>query len=247
MIQSGSSFMKTSNSFNPSSFSRDHQSKLRYSFPLNDLKRFLYPDHLQNPLSTGRLYVFAYCGPFDENGKLRCGYKGIRTMQEYELEEMCQQYEREDLIHIYLHKPCDFGSLLMAEQNGIIYQADGHLKCAKGKAYLPNITPSEVDSVFAFLSRNELGELSFHEVQDEILRYRKERIQTYKLVYPQLHNSIGSSSSNHTETTVTRKYKSKIGPTVSETVAPCFMFQHMKGLRNSDIIDKVRNKLYVYF
>ena len=92
------------------------------------------------------------CGPLDEKGQLRSGFKGAlhasvfvqatyfdllvqtcvatiesilsiagsRVVADYELEEMCIQYEREDLIRIYLHKQSDFGSLSVQEEEDII-------------------------------------------------------------------------------------------------------------------------------
>ena len=57
----------------------------------------------------------------------------------YELTEMCIQFEREDILSVYVEKQRDVGLLSIAEQEMIISQADGHLKCAKGKAMLPQI------------------------------------------------------------------------------------------------------------
>lgn len=88
------------------------------------------------------------CGPLDENGCLRSGFKGRHVLMDYELDEMCVQNEREDLIKIYLHKEGDFGSLSMAEEEAIIGQADGHLKRAKGKAMLPRLTKDDIVAIF---------------------------------------------------------------------------------------------------
>ncbi len=33
---------------------------------------FLFPAHLEHPESTGRMDVFAWYGPVDDDGKLRC-------------------------------------------------------------------------------------------------------------------------------------------------------------------------------
>ena len=52
---------------------------------------------------------------------------------------MCIQFEREDILSVYVEKQRDVGLLSIAEQEMIISQADGHLKCAKGKAMLPQI------------------------------------------------------------------------------------------------------------
>lgn len=116
----------------------------KFWFDIDDLMDFLFPVHLQHPLSTGRLYSFAYCGPLDERNELRTGPKGSRVLMGYELEEMCMQYEREDIIQVYLHKGNRLGLLTSKEQESIIDQADGHLKSAKGKAMLPPVTREEV-------------------------------------------------------------------------------------------------------
>lgn len=61
---------------------------------------------------------------------------------------MCMQYEREDLIKIYLHRPQDYGKLLKADHDMIISQADNKLKVARGKAMLPRLTRDEVLAIF---------------------------------------------------------------------------------------------------
>lgn len=61
---------------------------------------------------------------------------------------MCVQFEREDILHIYSHKPRDVGLLSTTEQEMIISQADGHLKRAKGKAMLPQIGKKDVEKLF---------------------------------------------------------------------------------------------------
>jgi hypothetical protein len=61
---------------------------------------------------------------------------------------MCIQFEKEDILQIYMHKPRDVGLLSVAEQEMIISQADGHLKCAKGKAMLPQINKKDIQNIF---------------------------------------------------------------------------------------------------
>ena len=122
---------------------------------------------------------------------------------------MCIQFEREDILSIYLNKPRDAALLSSAEQEMIISQADGHLKSAKGKAMLPQLSKKDIEKIFevvisAFtfiliyyccklqkitfqsLPRDEYGRYSFHEAQKLIEDYRKERIARYKLMYPKL-------------------------------------------------------------
>jgi hypothetical protein len=69
-------------------------------------------------------------------------------VMDYELDAMCTQYEREDVIQIYLHRASDMGMLSPAEEEAIIAQADGHLKAAKGKAMLPRLTKDDIYAIF---------------------------------------------------------------------------------------------------
>lgn len=128
----------------------------KFLFNVEDLISFIFPNTLQHPLAAARLVIFGLYGPFDENGKLRSGRKGSHILLEYELDAMCTQVEREDLIQVYLQKSRDLGMLTLAEQDAIINQADSHLKVAKGRAMLPQITADEVRQIFKVLIFNEL-------------------------------------------------------------------------------------------
>ena len=79
----------------------------------------------------------------------------------YELTEMCIQFEREDILSVYVEKQRDVGLLSIAEQEMIISQADGHLKCAKGKAMLPQINKKDVEHILEviFLTFNSFNDL----------------------------------------------------------------------------------------
>lgn len=120
----------------------------KFKFHLEDLIQFIFPPNLQHPLASARLIAFGLYGPLDEHGHLRSGRGGCHAIAEYELETMCLQIEREDIIQIYLHRPRDMGLLTTAEQDMIINQADAHLKKEKGKAMLPRMTKEEVRELF---------------------------------------------------------------------------------------------------
>jgi hypothetical protein len=186
------------------------------------------------------------------------------VVMDYELDEMCQQYEREDVIQIYLHRASDMGSLSVAEEEAIIGQADGHLKRAKGKAMLPRLTKDDVYAIFqvcsAFfcrlirrhsyqcslqeLPRDENVTVSFHEAQKLISQFRHNRIKNYKLVYPNLTTSSSAAKQQQTQMVGTADVrgtstmKKKVPSRVSENVAPATMFQRMKGNTNSDLIEQ---------
>lgn len=111
---------------------------------------FVFPSHLRHPMSTGRLYALALYGPRIQ-------------LRDWELDEMCAQFEREDILSVYVQ-----GTLSQEEQAQIIAQAD--------------IRPSQI-------SREEVNELfsaDFHQFQRAILEYRARRIASMKRMYPPL-------------------------------------------------------------
>lgn len=67
---------------------------------VEDLLNFIFPRNLQHPLSTGRLYAFGMYGPLDEDGNLRAGHNGQRVVSAWELDTMCLQFEREDILQV---------------------------------------------------------------------------------------------------------------------------------------------------
>lgn len=116
----------------------------KFWFHLDDLLTFVFPSNLQHPLAASRLIAFALYGPLDESNCLRSGKRGEHVLAEYELAIMCEQFEREDIVQIYLHKARDMGLLTTKEQDMMINQADAHLKKEKGKALLPKITRQDI-------------------------------------------------------------------------------------------------------
>lgn len=67
---------------------------------VQELLEFIFPKSLQHPLSTGRLYAFALYGPLDSNSELRSGYNGQRVVSTWEIDTMCLQFEREDILQV---------------------------------------------------------------------------------------------------------------------------------------------------
>lgn len=68
---------------------------------VKELLEFVFPTALQHPLSTGRLYAFGMYGPLDENTKLRAGHNGKRVVSAWEIDTMCLQFEREDILQVW--------------------------------------------------------------------------------------------------------------------------------------------------
>lgn len=67
---------------------------------VNELLEFIFPRSFQHPLSTGRLYAFAMHGPLDENANLRAGRGGKRIVSPREIDSMCLQFERDDILKV---------------------------------------------------------------------------------------------------------------------------------------------------
>lgn len=214
----------------------------KYKVDLESLISFLFPKGIQHPLVAGRLFVYGLCGPLDGDNKLKTGFKGSRVVLDYELEAMCLQIEKEDLVSIYLHNQRDLGLLSSKEQEMIIGQADGHLKKAKGKASLPILSKQDIYELFRDLPRDSNGLLSFHDMQQKIVKYREARIKEFKLVFPSIgikSSSAPDSNNNNTSTKLTTKNTTKKiskSTRVSDSVAPTTMFQRMKGENNADIV-----------
>lgn len=230
----------------------------KFKFRLYDLLAFIFPKSKQHPLAATRLHAFGMCGPLDENGKIRTGIRGSRILATYELDQMCMQYEKEDLLQIYSHRARDVGLLTSEEQSSIVNQADAHLKKAKGKASLPVLTRHDIIGLFDDLERDQYERISFHDAQEMIFEFRRERIKQYKLVFPNIttkkekaqapqtnatfdESVVAATKATVNTLTKTKKKKKNgrmplIGGLVSDAVAPRFMFKAKEGYTNPDMI-----------
>lgn len=206
--------------------------KSKFQVDIEDIIDFVFPSILQHPLAAGRLFAFGMYGPLDEENMLRTGPRGAHKTTVWELDAMCKQIEREDLISIYLDEKTSLGLLSTEEQESIMAQADAHLKKAKGRAMLPQISKQDIYNMFEELPRDSLGYLSFHDLQDVIAKYRSDRIKNYKLVFPRLVSKNAPMKSTMMMTGTSSKRRGK----VSTSVAPSTMFQRMKGQTNPDVI-----------
>lgn len=164
---------------------------------VEDLINFVFPATLQHPIAAARLFAYGMCGPLVD-GLLTSGPKGSHKISVWELDAMCLQMEREDIIRVYLHTNQSFGCLTSLEQEAIINQADSKLKVAKGRAMLPQITKKDVYDLLKELTRGGNGTVSFHDVQHAIEQFREDRIKRYKLVYPELATKVGKISLSDT-------------------------------------------------
>jgi hypothetical protein len=107
------------------------------------------------------------------------------------------------------------------------------------------------------LERREDDLLSFHDVQNAIMNFRRERVKKYKLMYPTLCSkknmkSVTSATARPQSTSTAKDYsmmrvrpkKEKPSPSkrfrVSDQVAPPSMFEKMKGQTPADITNQVK-------
>lgn len=81
-------------------FHQDRPANQQGKVDVAKLLDFIFPTSLQHPLSTGRLFAFGMYGPLDANGNLRSGHNGQRVVSTWEIDTMCLQFEREDLLQV---------------------------------------------------------------------------------------------------------------------------------------------------
>ena len=201
---------------------------------LGDLMAFIFPDNLQHPLAAARLFIYCDYGPLIDN-QLRSGPGRSHVLAVWELDSMCLNVEREDIIKIFLHRARDFGVLTSVEHEAIVQQADGHLKKAKGKSMLPALTKADVVDLLKDLPRDEFGMLNFHDIQRKMRKYREWRIKEFKLVFPSIKGD--TKPLKLVKAPVERKAR------VSAAVAPQTMFLKATGQTNADVIDQTNKYL----
>mmetsp|Transcript_19085 Transcript_19085/g.50210 ORF Transcript_19085/g.50210 Transcript_19085/m.50210 type:complete len:331 (-) Transcript_19085:152-1144(-) len=226
---------------------------------LEAVKRFVFPQNLQHPMSTGRLFAFGFYGPLDADARLRSGHKGQHVVGNWELDTMCRQFEREDILQIYMLPGQTHSNLSEDQAEEILAQADSRLKVAKGKAMMKQVTPEEVDMIFSDLEPDPAtGLLQFHDCQQRIIEYRQYCIKLNKEVFPEVTSKakrIGSLKSGPEFTPIgpLGATYNEFGPgrstgrrtrgvRVGASVAPATMFLRDKGLNSMEVASST-NKL----
>ncbi|CAM9427400.1 unnamed protein product [Ascophyllum nodosum] len=153
---------------------------------VDELLDFIFPKSMQHPLSTGRLYAFAAYGPLGENANIRAGRGGMRIVSPWEMDTMCLQFEREDILQVYVSGGRPLFILNEAQKEEVIAQAESYLKTAKGRGYRRQVTRAEVIQILSGLSRDEARTVSFHDAQRAITEYRKRQIARFRVMFPDL-------------------------------------------------------------
>jgi hypothetical protein len=224
------------------------------------LIRFVFPPELQHPMSTGRLLAFGMYGPLDDQARLRSGHKGSHVLQSFELDAMCHQFEREDILQVYMPHGQNPSMLNEEQQEELIAQADQRMKNARGKAFMVQIRPAEVRALFSDLEPDEDNLYNFHEMQKVVMEYRRKCIERNKVIYPNLMGgstpkkgkksgkatmAVGAPGDAAANTMMAKTggrggggaRRSK-GKTFTPDVAPATMFIKDKGFNNMEIAQR---------
>lgn len=163
---------------------------------LDQLLDFLFPKHLQHPNSAGRLFVFGLYGPLDAHSRLRSGESGLHVVTDRELTTMSARMEREDILAVY-----GMCSLSQEEEEEVVRQVDHLLK------RFPQYTPRDIETLFAPLSRDSDGLMSFHDMQRAVMKERLRRVLCMK---ERLHPALAEPLLNQFARTLTRQTTAKV-------------------------------------
>eukprot|EP00425_Heterocapsa_triquetra_P023197 CAMPEP_0195110034 /NCGR_PEP_ID=MMETSP0448-20130528/91307_1 /TAXON_ID=66468 /ORGANISM="Heterocapsa triquestra, Strain CCMP 448" /LENGTH=333 /DNA_ID=CAMNT_0040146699 /DNA_START=36 /DNA_END=1037 /DNA_ORIENTATION=+ len=126
------------------------------------LRKFLFPEHLENADSTGRLELFARYGPTDDFGRLHGGPAGAHIHTDLEIAQMIRHNCREALFACF-NKPRDTVEVVV----------DTLQKVAMTHRY----TDQEVQRLLKDIDRGPDGRMNFSAMQHTILASQKERLK----------------------------------------------------------------------
>lgn len=70
---------------------------------------------------AGRLIAFGLYGPLDEQLQMRTGPQRRNVVSDWQLDLMCVQIEREDILNVYLHKKTDMVTAVNIRSERIFY------------------------------------------------------------------------------------------------------------------------------
>jgi hypothetical protein len=171
---------------------------------------------------------------------------------------MCHQFEREDILQVYMPHGQNPSMLNEEQQQELLAQADQRLKNARGKAFMVQIRPHEVRDLFSDLEPDEDDLYVFHEMQKVVMEYRQRCIERNKVIFPNLmgggtpKKKKGQSTMAVGETGVTTAntmmaktggrrgagMRRSKGKTFTADVAPATMFMKDKGYNNMEIAQR---------
>jgi hypothetical protein len=131
---------------------------------LPSLLNFLFPGHLENADSTGRLELFARYGPTDDHGLLHGGSAGSHIHTDLEISQMIRHNCKEALFTLFLPKTRDTVEVVV----------ETLMKVAMAQRY----TADEVKSVLKGVEKDKLtGRMNFSDMQTAIFASQNQRLK----------------------------------------------------------------------
>jgi len=104
--------------------------------------------------------------------------------QSYELDTMCDQFEKEDIMQVYITGKRSLATLSAFEKSEMLVGANPRTKTTKGKLVaqcnnkeMPAFNEEQIVEIFAELDTDEDGHYTFHDMQQRIVAFREERIR----------------------------------------------------------------------
>mmetsp|Transcript_43128 Transcript_43128/g.77466 ORF Transcript_43128/g.77466 Transcript_43128/m.77466 type:complete len:344 (-) Transcript_43128:29-1060(-) len=131
-------------------------------FSMPSLMKFLFPGTLEHPECTGRLELFAYYGPANEEGQLRGGIRGGHVHTDLEIRQMISHNCREALFSLF-NRPRETVEVIV----------DTLLPLALDDNY----TAAEVKKLLRPVPVDGNGRLDFTAAQAIILENQKRRLK----------------------------------------------------------------------
>lgn len=131
---------------------------------MQSMMTYLFPPHLANSSSTGRLDVFAYYGPCDDNGRLPGGPANRgRVHTDLEIKHMINEVAEEQLYTLIARPRATVKTTVME---------------LLPKAVKHSYTPKDIAILFAGISADENGRYKFSDMQRVILADQRRRLLT---------------------------------------------------------------------
>ena len=108
----------------------------------------------------------------------------MHVVQPFELDCMCDQFEKEDIMQVYISKSRPLASLSRVEKAEMLEGANRNTKTTKGKlasqmsnAQMPAFNQEQIVELFREVEKDEDGLMLFHEMQQQIVKFRYDRIK----------------------------------------------------------------------
>lgn len=137
--------------------------KMTEGVTMEALMGFLFPAHLEHPESTGRLDLFAYYGPCDDNGRLRGGPSGHHVHTDLEIRQMITELNKDNL-YTLISRPRETVETMV---NEILPKSVSH-----------HYTEKDILRLFQGISPDDAGRYKFADMQHVVLADQRRRLLT---------------------------------------------------------------------